>query len=100
MEANKQVADDAGKVAIERGPIVYCLEGADNGADLMALSLPDSSKLTESYNSGELSGVVTISGDAEITKGKKVTAQKFTAIPYFVWNNRGADEMKVWIPRK
>ena len=100
VEANAQVADDAGKVAIERGPIVYCLEGADNGADLMALSLPDSSKLTESYNSGELSGVVTISGDAEIAKGKKVTAQKFTAIPYFVWNNRGADEMKVWIPRK
>jgi len=100
VEANKHVADDAGKVAIERGPIVYCLEGADNGKDLMALSLPDSSKLTESYNSGELSGIVTISGDAEITKGKKVTAQKFTAIPYFVWNNRGADEMKVWIPRK
>ncbi len=100
VEANAQVADDAGKVAIERGPIVYCLEGADNGADLMALSLPDSSKLTESYNSGELSGVVTISGDAEIAKGKKTEVRKFTAIPYFVWNNRGADEMKVWILRK
>ncbi len=100
VQANAQVADDAGKVAIERGPIVYCLEGADNGKDLMTLSLPDSSKLTESYNSGELSGIVTISGEAEIAKGKKVTAQKFTAIPYFVWNNRGADEMKVWIPRK
>ena len=100
VEANKQVADDAGKVAIERGPIVYCLEGADNGVDLMTLSLPDSSKLTESYNSGELSGVVTISGDAEITKGKKTEVRKFTSIPYFVWNNRGADEMKVWIPRK
>ncbi|MDD2305179.1 MAG: glycoside hydrolase family 127 protein [Prolixibacteraceae bacterium] len=100
VQANAQVADDAGKVAIERGPIVYCLEGADNGADLMTLSLPDSSKLTESYNSGELSGVVTISGDAEIAKGKKTEVRKFTAIPYFVWNNRGADEMKVWIPRK
>ena len=84
VEANAQVADDAGKVAIERGPIVYCLEGADNGADLMTLSLPDSSKLTESYNSGELSGVVTISGDAEIAKGNKTEVRKFTAIPYFV----------------
>ena len=81
VQANAQVADDAGKVAIERGPIVYCLEGADNGADLMTLSLPDSSKLTESYNSGELSGVVTISGDAEIAKGKKTEVRKFTAIP-------------------
>jgi len=100
VEANTQVADDAGKVAIERGPIVYCLEGVDNGADLMKLALPDSSLLTESYNSGELSGVVTISGDATIGDGKKMTSQKFTAIPYFVWNNRGADEMKVWLPRK
>ncbi|MFA5326408.1 MAG: glycoside hydrolase family 127 protein [Prolixibacteraceae bacterium] len=100
VEANKNVADDAGKVALERGPIVYCLEGIDNGADLMKLALPDSSKLTESFNSGELSGIVTISGEAQIENGKKVTAQKFTAIPYFVWNNRGADEMKVWIPRK
>jgi DUF1680 family protein len=100
VEANAKVADDAGKVAIERGPIVYCLEGIDNGANVMKLALPDSSKLTETYNSGELSGIVTISGEAQIENGKKVTAQKFTAIPYFVWNNRGADEMKVWIPRK
>lgn len=100
VEANQKVADDSGKVAIERGPIVYCLEGIDNGADLMKLALPDSSKLTETFNSGELSGIITISGEAQIENGKTVTAQKFTAIPYFVWNNRGADEMKVWIPRK
>ena len=100
VEANQQVIDDAGKVAIERGPIVYCFEGVDNGADLMKLTLPDSSKLSESFNSDELSGVVTISGEAQIENGKKVTTQKITAIPYFVWNNRGADEMKVWIPRK
>lgn len=99
VEANKNVVDDAGKVAIERGPIVYCLEGIDNGADLMKLALPDSSILTESFNSEELSGVVTISGEGQIENGKKITTQKFTAIPYFVWNNRGADEMKVWIPR-
>lgn len=100
VEANAKVADDAGKVALERGPIVYCLEGIDNGADLMKFALPDSSKLSESFNSGELSGVVTISGAATIEEGKKTTTQKFTAIPYFAWNNRGADEMKVWLPRK
>lgn len=99
VEANKNVTDDAGKVALERGPIVYCLEGVDNGADLMKLALPDSAKLTESFNSEELSGIVTISGEGQIEGGQKVTFQKFTAIPYFVWNNRGADEMKVWIPR-
>jgi len=100
VEANTKVADDLGKVAIERGPIVYCLEGVDNGPQLMKLSLPDSSKLTGTFNSGELSGIVTISGDAVVNGDKKAQTQKFTAIPYFVWNNRGADEMKVWIPRK
>ena len=100
VQSNKKVADDAGKVALERGPIVYCLEGVDNGKDLMALSLPDSAKLSENFNPEELSGIVTISGEAEITTGKKTEVQKFTAIPYFVWNNRGADEMKVWITRK
>lgn len=66
----------------------------------MKLSLPDSSKLTGTFNSGELSGIVTISGEAIVIGGKKAQTQKFTAIPYFVWNNRRADEMKIWIPRK
>ncbi|MBW8323333.1 MAG: glycoside hydrolase family 127 protein [Prolixibacteraceae bacterium] len=100
VEANKNVTDNAGKVALERGPIVYCLEGKDNGPELLKLSLADSSKLTKSFNSGELSGVVSISGEAQMEDGKKVTSQKFTAIPYFAWNNRGANEMMVWINRK
>lgn len=99
VEANQKVADDLGKVAIERGPIVYCLEGADNGAQLSKLALPDSSKLESIFNSGELSGIVTISGDAMVDGGVKAMTQKITAIPYFVWNNRDANEMKVWIPR-
>ena len=100
VEANSKVADDLGKVAIERGPIVYCLEGKDNGPELMKLALADSSKLTENFNPGELSGTVIISGEAIVTGNKAVKSQKITAIPYFVWNNRGVNEMKVWIPRK
>ncbi len=100
VEANKKVADDLGKVAIERGPIVYCLESVDNGSDLMKLALPDSSQLAESFNPDELMGIVTISGEAQVENDKKTQSQKFTAIPYFVWNNRGANEMKVWITRK
>jgi DUF1680 family protein len=99
LEANPKVADDAGKVALVRGPIVYCLEGVDNGADLMKLVLPDSSELTESFNE-ELSGVVILSGEAQIDGATKSTGQKIIAIPYFAWNKRGANEMKVWIPRK
>lgn len=100
VEANQKVADDSGKVAIERGPIVYCLEGVDNGAELFKLVLPDTAKLSASFAPETLGGVVTISGEATITENKAVKSQKFTAIPYFVWDNRGINEMKVWIPRK
>jgi len=100
VEANAKVADDLGKVAIERGPIVYCLEGVDNGTQLSKLGLPDSSELTSDFSPETLGGVVTISGEATITGEPKVQTQKFTAIPYFVWDNRGINEMKVWIPKK
>lgn len=99
VEANKNVAENSGKVAIERGPIVYCLEGVDNGMQLNKLILPDSSKLSETFVPDMLGGVVKISGEALITGEPAKQSQKITAIPYFIWNNRGADEMKVWIPR-
>jgi hypothetical protein len=100
VEANHKVTDDLGKVAIERGPIVYCLEGADNGAELMKLALADTAKLSATFSPETLGGLVTISGEATATGGKENQTQKITAVPYFVWNNRGANEMKVWIPRK
>jgi DUF1680 family protein len=100
VEANQQVVENAQKVAIERGPIVYCLEGKDNGPELMKLALPDTAKLSAMFAPEMLSGVVTISGEATIAGNKAVKSQKITAIPYFVWDNRGINEMKVWLPRK
>lgn len=99
VQANLKVADDSGKVAIERGPIVYCLEGADNGPQLAKLALNDSAALSSTFVPNSLGGVVTISGEMLVTGEKINQSQKITAIPYFVWNNRGANEMKVWIPR-
>lgn len=98
--ANVKVADDSGKVAIERGPIVYCLEGVDNGADMMKLALFDSVKLVAKYEPETLGGVVTISGNALVKASKTPEVQKMTAIPYYVWDNRGVNEMKVWIPKR
>ena len=100
VEANQLVVDDAGLVAIERGPMVYCLEGKDNGPELMKLALADTTKLSATFAPEMLSGVVTISGNATLSESLKNKTQKVTAIPYFVWNNRGANEMKVWLPRK
>jgi hypothetical protein len=100
VEANSKVADDLGKVAIERGPIVYCIEGKDNGPEPMKLALADTAKLSATFAPETLGGVVTISGNALVPESKTTSVQKITAIPYYVWDNRGINEMKVWIPRR
>jgi len=100
VEANEQVVQDAGLTSIERGPIVYCIEGKDNGTELMNFALADSAKLVAKYEPEMLGGVVTISGNAQVKASKTPEVQKMTAIPYYVWDNRGINEMKVWLPRK
>lgn len=100
VKANAHVVDDAGKVAIERGPMVYCLEGADNSYELMKIMLPDTTLLTSSFAANKLNGVVTITGNALLPEGANGKSVAITAIPYYAWNNRGANEMKVWIPVK
>ena len=99
VESNQQVVENTGKASIERGPIVYCLEGKDNGPELMNFALTDSAKLVAKYEPEMLGGVVTISGNAQVKNSKNVSVQKMMAIPYYVWDNRGINEMKVWIPR-
>jgi uncharacterized protein len=93
VEANSKVADDLGKVAIERGPIVYCLEGIDN-PNIDQVSISDNTELSSNYNPNLLNGIGIISGSNESEN------ENFTAIPYYVWNNRGINKMKVWISKK
>ncbi|HUI57256.1 MAG TPA: beta-L-arabinofuranosidase domain-containing protein [Bryobacteraceae bacterium] len=102
--ANNQVAPDRGRVALERGPIVYAAEFADNpGGKVRNLMLPDSAPLTAEFKSDLLKGVEVIEGKAialnKDAQGNTVkTEQSFTAIPYYAWANRGRGEMIVWLP--
>jgi hypothetical protein len=93
--ALEAVEEDAGKVALERGPIVYCAEGADNGGRVLDLALLDQAGLQAEFRPGFLGGVVVLSGKAVGSSGER----DFLAIPYFAWANRGAGEMAVWLPR-
>ena len=101
--ANKKVKDDVGKVALQRGPIVYCVEGIDNDGHALNLLLEDDKKLHTEYRKNLLNGVVVICGEAfgfhPSEDGKSVVkkVQEFTAIPYYAWSNRGASEMAVWL---
>ena len=102
--ANSQVAADQGRVAIQRGPLVYAAEWVDNPqGKVRNLMLPDTAELTAAYDPKLLKGVTAITGRAiSLTAdaaGKVLkTGQVFKAIPYYAWANRGPGQMMVWIP--
>jgi uncharacterized protein len=104
--AINDVKDDRNRTALERGPLVYCVEHADNGGKAMNLILPDEAVLTSSYNAALLNGVVTIQTTATILQptsngdGIESIKKTITAIPYYAWANRGKGQMQVWLPRK
>ena len=85
--SHEGVAGNRGRVAVERGPLVYCAEGADNGGTALELTLPDAAVLTAEHDAGLLGGVTTI------------RAGSITLIPYYAWSHRGAGEMTVWLQR-
>ena len=104
VAANERVEADRGRVALQRGPIVYCAEWPDNPrGHVRNLMLADNANLTAEFNPGLLGGVTVIKGNAAALaydEQNKVVKneQEFTAIPYYAWANRGPGEMIVWIP--
>lgn len=110
IEANPNIVEDAGKVALMRGPLVYCLEGADNSFNIFDLTL---GKTDEPFHTEttEILGysVVVIKGKGMIHEPKQwqdvlyrpytqdCQEVEFTAVPYFTWSNRQANDMAVWI---
>jgi DUF1680 family protein len=103
--AKEQVKEDAGKVALQRGPIIFCAEGVDNGGRVLNLILPDDAKLEHWFRPDLLGGVAIITANAlaldRSTDGRVLDRrpQRFMAVPYFAWANRGPGEMRVWLPR-
>lgn len=105
--AHPAVRQDAGLVALEYGPLVYCVEGVDVSADLHALSLPRGAALTARHDPTLLGGVTVIEADAvadEPTGDNLYTdtppatrPARVTAIPYAVWANREPTPMRVWL---
>ncbi len=104
--ANPNVKDDEGRVALQRGPLIYCAEGVDNHGKTGNLILPENSSFADEFRSDLLNGVVTLKGEALAVTiapdGTMVGTQKqpFVAIPYYAWAHRGQGEMNVWFPEK
>jgi DUF1680 family protein len=109
IRSNPLVRENAGRVALQYGPIVYCLEEVDNGPNLRDISLPRRSQLSARYVDDLLGGVILIEGSGfrtdPTTVGERLYTDqeprripcKITAVPYFAWANRSPGEMTVWI---
>jgi DUF1680 family protein len=93
--AHEKVQEDQGKVALARGPIVYCLEAVDQpGVDLFRLILPQETGLRAEHRAGLLGGVTVLQGSALADAERPVT---LTAVPYYAWANREKGAMTVWL---
>jgi DUF1680 family protein len=104
--ARTEVSADRDRVALQRGPLVYCVEGADNGGVAWNFLLPAHAALTtRPYNvAGEpvvaIEAGVSAFGAAEEGTDIAMSAKKIVAIPYYAWANRGGNQMQVWLPVK
>lgn len=112
VAAHPAVRADTGKIAIVRGPFVYCLEEADNGDNLSSIFVSQSAELREYFDPNLFGGVTIVKckgekisdegWDNELYKNIKIKTEPvdLTAIPYYLWGNRGENEMLVWLKAK
>lgn len=100
IQANDSVEVDRGMLAMERGPIVFCLEGKDQpDSTVFNKFIARDTKIDAAFDAHLLNGVMVLSGAAkEVERDGSVKDLTFRAIPYSTWNNRGADQMEVWVP--
>lgn len=112
LYANPAVIMDVGRVALKRGPLVYCIEEADNqGGSVQRFRLPRASELEPQKRDELFDGIVTLSAEAVAidenefeplyrSEAPKEASSVLTAIPYYLWANRGQGSMVVWIPER
>ncbi len=104
VKANKKLKDDIGKVALQRGPLMYCAEWPDNNGSVSTIVLPAMAAFTTKYEPALLNGVVILKSEinkVEVADNKVSTSkQAFAAIPYYAWANRGKGEMMLWFPEQ
>lgn len=113
LEADPLVAQARGQAAVQRGPLVYCLESADlpEGLSINRVLLPREAKWTLDTQADLLGGVIVLKTEALALPDREpaaglyhrlaagpLTPQPIQLIPYYAWNNRGSVDMSVWLP--
>jgi len=105
--ANDSVKADRDRFALQRGPIVYCLEGKDQqDSTVQSIVVDAATSVSSAYQPDKLGGIVQLTAEGNMSARQQgrdaiiTRKEKITAIPYYSWNNRGVGEMEVWIPYK
>ena len=108
--ASNKVAADTRKVALQRGPLIYCAEGVDNENDVLSVSLKRDGKVEVSnYLPDKLCGIrelyaegyrEAVQEDLYSFEEPAREACTVTLVPYYTWGNRGLNQMRVWIPEE
>ncbi len=107
--SNPSVQDNRGKLALMRGPIVYCFEQTDNSDSISTLSVPFQTAWKSKFEPNLLNGVVVLSGYGQTStfstwpgglyrEAQEGRTVQMRAIPYYAWDNRKPGEMAVWMP--
>ena len=108
--ASPLIASDTGCVTLQRGPLIYCVEGVDNEQNVLSLSYVENGMVTaNAISEGVLKGVISLEAEGyrtfpgkalyEMSKPKRIKCI-IKAIPYYTWGNRGVNQMRVWVPEK
>jgi DUF1680 family protein len=108
--AHPSVKQDVGRVALKRGPLVYCVEETDNkGGRVQQLELPRGADINTEVRSDMFDGIVALTAAAQRVADEgwddrlyrntppTIVSQRLTAIPYYLWNNRAKGSMQIWI---
>lgn len=109
MYAHPDISANDGLVALQRGPLVYCFESVDNDIPLHRAFLPRTSPVSASFDPKLFGGIITLTADAMVLdasgwenslyrpQSPAMYPAKLTAIPYYLWCNRGTSAMRVWM---
>jgi DUF1680 family protein len=104
--ANQNIKNDIGKVALQRGPVIYCAEWVDNNGKISNIVMPANTTFTTEYKRTLLNGVEIVKANVPAVlidaNGENLHTEKqpFVAIPYYAWANRGKGEMMIWFPEQ
>lgn len=104
VKANDKVEADRGRVAVERGPLVYCAEWPDNDFDIQSILVNRTPSFSPYFRPDLLYGIMTLKGNAQTLsydeRGRLAPKDvQLTLIPYYAWAHRGAGSMMVWLPQ-